>query len=236
MASSPAEPRPILGLSQQFLASIRPIPVERILPPGVAIEEQGYTPDTLQVILEGVVQMYATSSGRVSTVELMSAPDAVGLAAIVTQEPLLASFVTLSRCRLLAVNAKAAREKLRDDGEFASAVARQLALQTRRRVRALHNQKLRTGIERLASWVLVQWLEAGRPDGFRRPVQKQVLASLLGLTPESLSRCCTQLEHHGASLVGSDIRVFDPGQLAALAQPSELLDGVSVCLHPGEPA
>ena len=92
-----------------------------------------------------------------------------------------------------------ARSALNDDHEFATAVARHLAHQTRRRVRAVHNQKLRTGIERLANWVLATWIASGRNETFKRPVKKLVLASLLGLTPESLSRCSAQLMSHGAS-------------------------------------
>ena len=88
----------------------------------------------------------------------------------------------------------------------------------------MHNQKLRTGIERLANWVLATWIASGRNETFKRPVKKLVLASLLGLTPESLSRCSAQLMSHGASLEGSEIKVFDVDLLARLAGPNMLLD------------
>ncbi|MCP8940277.1 helix-turn-helix domain-containing protein [Alsobacter sp. SYSU M60028] len=202
-----------------------------MLPSGVVIEEQGQHPETLQFLLEGDVQMYARAVGRTSTVELIAAPDAIALAAVVASEPVLASYVTLTKCRLLAINANAVRTRLGEDAAFGAAIARLLATQGRRRIRSLYNHKLRTGVERLASWVLVKWIEAGKVEAFRRPIKKQVLASLLGLTPESLSRCCGQLEQHGATLDGAEIKVFDPARLAILAQPDHLIDGISLSHH-----
>jgi len=212
------------GLFKDTLQRFNPPPIERVLPSGVVIEEHGVVPEFLHVLMAGSVQMYGSLSARVSTVDLIEAPDAIGLAAVVSNQMALASYVTLTRCRIVSVNAEAARAALNDDHAFATAVARHLARQTRRRVRAVHNQKLRTGIERLANWVLATWIASGQSQTFKRPVKKLVLASLLGLTPESLSRCSAQLTNHGASLEGSEIKVFDVDLLARLARPNMLLD------------
>ena len=212
------------GLFKDTLQQLSPAPIERVLPSGVVLEEHGTVPEFLHILLAGSVQMYGSLSTRISTVDLIEAPDAIGLAAVVSNQMALASYITLTRCRILSVNANSARSALNDDHEFATAVARHLAHQTRRRVRAVHNQKLRTGIERLANWVLATWIASGRNETFKRPVKKLVLASLLGLTPESLSRCSAQLMSHGASLEGSEIKVFDVDLLARLAGPNMLLD------------
>ncbi len=212
------------ALFKDTLQRLTPAPVERVLPSGVVIEEHGVVPEFLHVLVSGSVQMYGSLSSRVSTVDFIEAPDAIGLAAVVSNQMALASYITMTRCRILSVSAEAARAALTDDHGFATAVARHLARQTRRRVRAVHNQKLRTGIERLANWVLATWIASGRNETFKRPVKKLVLASLLGLTPESLSRCSAQLTSHGASLEGSEIKVFDVDLLARLARPNMLLD------------
>ena len=64
----------------------------------------------------------------------------------------------------------------------------ELALRYREVVRGLKNQKLRTGIERLANWILQTDSSTGGAGSFTFSYDKRTIASLLGMTPENLSR------------------------------------------------
>ncbi len=56
------------------------------------------------------------------------------------------------------------------------------------------------------------------------PQEKRLLASYLGMTPESLSRAFKALRDHGVHIDGMRVTITDPAALAALVQPNTLLD------------
>lgn len=117
------------------------------------------------------------------------------------------------------------REALGADPAFARAVVTELARGYRLAVKEVKNQKLRTGAERLANWLLRQ---AGPgPAEARVPLrfEKRVLSSLLGMTPENLSRAFATLRAHGVESQGTEILIRDRRTLSAYARPSPLIDG-----------
>lgn len=56
-------------------------------------------------------------------------------------------------------------------------------------------------------------------------LEKRVIASYLGMAPESLSRRLRALEKDGVSVAGNQVTVRDHARLVAVAQPDPLLDG-----------
>ena len=57
------------------------------------------------------------------------------------------------------------------------------------------------------------------------PVEKRLLASYLGMTPENLSRTMKTLEADGIKLDGTRVIITDRAKLTALAKPDQLIDG-----------
>jgi CRP/FNR family transcriptional activator FtrB len=110
------------------------------------------------------------------------------------------------------------------DAQFAVAVARDLAGCYRGLVRSIKNQKLRGGAERLANYLLT--LRAGQQAErrVRLPHEKRILASLLGMTPENLSRAFAALQKQGVSVNGSEVVLADVRELERLAKPDPLID------------
>ena len=91
-------------------------------------------------------------------------------------------------------------------------------------VRALKDEKLRTGAQRLANWILrANAREHGR--NIELEFDKRTLASLLGMTPENLSRNLALLASHGVKTLGRDIIVEDERALVQFAKPNALIDG-----------
>jgi CRP-like cAMP-binding protein len=88
-----------------------------------------------------------------------------------------------------------------------------------------HETKLRTARERLAAYILRQVRSRGNGAGFTLPVEKRLLASYLGVTPESLSRLMKSLQDCGVHIEGQRITLTDPALLAEVAKPDALLDG-----------
>jgi CRP/FNR family transcriptional activator FtrB len=92
-------------------------------------------------------------------------------------------------------------------------------------VRTLKDQKLRSGSERLANWILRERHRQGDPDRVVLGHDKRTLSSQLGMTPENLSRSLAGLSAHGVSGSGREIAVSDPGALQIFAKPDPLIDG-----------
>jgi len=89
----------------------------------------------------------------------------------------------------------------------------------------LKNQKLRTGPERLAAWLLRHRNGKARQFAFTLPYDKRRLASRLGTSPENLSRTFTILGAHGVKLQQTRIVVSDPSSLTKFARPDDTIDG-----------
>ena len=108
--------------------------------------------------------------------------------------------------------------------DFLHVVVGELATRYRVLVRELKNHKLRTGVERLANWILRLDREQGEPASFLIGYDKQTLASLLGMTPENLSRNLAALASRGVIIRQREIRVHNREALREFAKPDPLID------------
>jgi len=111
------------------------------------------------------------------------------------------------------------------DPHFARAVVAELAVRYRGLVRTLKDQKLRTGIERLANWILQEEREQGGRGRIILAHDKRTLSSRLGMTPENLSRNLAGLSDHGVTSRGAEIVIADRQALERWARPDPLIDG-----------
>jgi CRP/FNR family transcriptional activator FtrB len=146
------------------------------------------------------------------------------LAAVVLDADALMSARTLERSEVLMIPGDAIRTAMRVDTRFAMAVSRDLAGGYRGLVRAVKNHKLRNGAERLANYLLS--LRAADESGsvVRLHYEKRVLASMLGMTPENLSRAFAALQARGVSVQGAVVSLSNLAALEALAKPDPLID------------
>src|SRR5690606_11300976 len=86
------------------------------------------------------------------------------------------------------------------------------------------NHKLRGGAERLANYLLTQRVRQNDRATITLPHEKRVLASLLGMTPENLSRAFANLGAYGVTANGPEVTLARPRLLERLARPSPLID------------
>ena len=107
---------------------------------------------------------------------------------------------------------------------FSFAVAQELSGCYRGLVRALKNPKLRGGVERLANYLITQRVRQGGEPTITLPHEKRVLASLLGMTPENLSRAFAALADYGVEVNGPQVTISRPVVLERLAKPDPLID------------
>jgi CRP/FNR family transcriptional regulator, transcriptional activator FtrB len=193
-------------------------------PTRVVLLQEGELPDFLHVVVDGTVELFATHDGRETTIAILQPVTTFILAAVVQDEMYLNSARTLAPAQILMIPAETVRSVFGQDAVFGRAVVGELAQRYRDVVRELKNQKLRTGVERLASWILQSDALAGGKGVFSLAQDKRTIASLLGMTPENLSRNLSSLSGDCVASEGREIRIVDRDRLVRLALPNSLID------------
>jgi CRP/FNR family transcriptional activator FtrB len=215
------------GMSEEHFAELARGAYLQRFPAQMGLIAEHERPDFLHVMLEGAVELYAEHGGRVATLAIRRPFDTFILAAVVRDQPYLASGRTLEPSRILMLPAEAVRTAFDRDGAFARAIVGELSQSFRGVMKELKGHKLRGGVERLANWILAQDARHGASGRFRLPHDKRTLAAHLGMTPETLSRNIAQIAEHGAKIGRNDVTILDREKLAAFAVPSPSLDDES---------
>lgn len=185
---------------------------------------EGEPVDFLYVLLDGQVELHGTWNERETVLAILRPVSTFILAAVILDTAALMSARTLERCELLMIPGDAIRTAMRLDARFAEAICRDLAGGYRGLVRTIKNHKLRAGVERLANFLLALRASDGTGPSLRLPFEKRVLASLLGMTPENLSRAFAALQAYGVTVEGALVHIRKPAALEALAKPDPLID------------
>ncbi len=194
----------------------------QVFPPQLTLFEAGQHPDFLHVLVDGLVELSASSGDRDTTMRIVEPVTSFILAAVVNDLPYLMTARTLEASRILLVPAALVRELINQDTALMQATMHELALAYRGLVRALVDMKTRQSAERLGNYLLRQ--QARRQEGglIQLQAEKRLLASLLGMTPENLSRAFSVLSNHGVRVEGSNITIADHEALSAFAHPDKI--------------
>lgn len=212
------------GVAEQYvLEMLRPAFLQRF-PAGVELVREGDPADFLHVVVEGRVEVFSGYRDRETTVSVLGPGQCFIMAAVVLDRVYLKSARSLTTARVLLLPADAVRHVFSQDAAFARCLASDLAESYRMVVKELKNQKLRTGLERLANWLLAYRNELGGPNRFELPFEKKVLAARLGMVPEVLSRSFASLAPYKVKVKGSIIEIGDISALMGLARPISTID------------
>ncbi|MDE3027150.1 MAG: helix-turn-helix domain-containing protein [Paracoccaceae bacterium] len=198
---------------------------DQTFPAQVQLIEEGAVADFLHIVVEGSVELFAGWRDRETTMGIVRPVSTFILAACINDAPYLMSARTLERTRVILVPSVDLRAIFRIDHDFAMATITELAASYRSVVRHTKNLKLRTARERLAAYILMHTEAGRRGASFTLPVEKRLLASFLGVTPESLSRLMKSLQDFGVNIDGQRITITDQSALAAIAILSPQMDG-----------
>jgi CRP/FNR family transcriptional regulator, transcriptional activator FtrB len=212
------------GMQQEHFESLIGAGYLQRFPHRMVLIHEGQKPDFLHVLVEGSVEFFSTSGGRETTLSFLSPPGAFILAAVVLDQLYLKSARTTQSSVVVLIPAEAVRAIFNKDPAFARAVVVELAMRYRGLVKDLKNQRLRSGIERLANWVLAHNEKTGRSGRFKLPIEKKALANLLGMRPENLSRCFAELADVGVRVDGAEMKIVDVDALTRFAKPDPLID------------
>lgn len=218
--------------SLRLFAGVDPRRVDEMLkssylqrfPAGLELVREGEPADFLHVIVDGSIEVFSTYLDRETTVAVLGPGQCFIMAAVILDRIYLKSARSLTPARILLIPADNVRRHFGEDAAFSRCIASDLAEAYRMVVKELKNQKLRSGLERLANWLLSHHAALANPKSFELPFEKKVLASRLGMAPEVLSRTFAALASYHVKVTGTSVTIRDVDALRQLAKPVATID------------
>lgn len=210
----------------EFLAAqSRPI----VLPAGQVLFRRG-TPSTgFYVVRDGRMQLSVSNSeGMVKVLEIVSPGGAFGHAVMFLREPYPVDATALVDTHLVFVPAAAVDRILDGDPAMARLMLASMARRLQSKVQDIAMLSLQSATQRIIAYVLGAIRDdagqAGPSTTVELPALKQVLASRLGMTPETFSRAIRTLSAEGLLTVdGSLVQIPDVAALDAYARGQSIL-------------
>lgn len=207
--------------------------VLKYVAPGTVLFVQGDIPQHQCIVVSGAVHLFGSSTeGREVLIDTIRPSDLVIPAAVLTGSPYLMEARVLEPSRFLLIRVQAFRAAVASNPDLAQAVIGSLAGQFRGVVRQVKNLKLRSSIERVGCYILALAKRQGTPEQAILPCEKALIASELGITPESFSRALSALRDVGIEVHDRKIVIRDAARLAVQCMPDPLIDGPEI--HPDD--
>lgn len=180
---------------------------------------QGDTADRFFVVLEGRVNIFAlTETGDQSVIEVFDPIATFAEAAIFSSGKFPLNGEVLAGSRLIHVPAQPFLRRLSENRALAFHLLSGLARWQMRLVREIGELKSKSPGQRLATFLLALARDADGETQLRLPVTKSVLASRIGIAPESLSRALARLKAVGVETRGREVVLTDIEALRRLVR------------------
>jgi CRP/FNR family transcriptional regulator, transcriptional activator FtrB len=187
------------------------------LPEGALLCRQGEKPEFLHIVVSGRVGLFGESGHDEALVEIFGPGDAFIVAAVALEVPSLLTARMLDEGRILMWPAASFRAQLRASGPLAYGAMLQLSNYWRMLVNQIKDLKLLSAVERLSALLLAL---APRGSGSAKamlPGNRGLVAGLLGVAPQSLSRAFFALRPIGVSGGGREISIVSTARLREFA-------------------
>jgi CRP/FNR family transcriptional activator FtrB len=193
-------------------------------PAQVQLITEGEPADFLYILVEGAVELFGSANDRETTMFVLRPVSTFNLSAVLEDAVYLMSARTLEPAKILMIPAGNVRKVMEMDPSFAHTMVMELAKRYRVVIRALKEQKLRNGVERLANYLLRANKQTKKGAQIVLTEDRRTLAALLGMTPEYLSRALGKLKKYGVEVNGNNIKLTNLRSLKRIAKPNSLMD------------
>ncbi len=183
---------------------------------GTVLFSQGDAADRFFVVVQGQVHLFALSAdGGQSIIEVIDAVSSFAEAAVFARATFPLNGEARSGTRLVHIPAAPLMALLRDDPALTWAFLDGLDRKRHMLDHEIAQLKGSSPGQRLASFLLGLAGDDGKHP-VRLPLPKQILASRMGMTPESLSRALARLKPLGVSCQGEWVVITRPDALCQI--------------------
>lgn len=205
------------GLSEQTLSDLAHVAIPKKLRKGQKLWRQGEAPDGYYSVVSGLVKSFReTSDGREQILCLIGAGQQAGTMSVLSESPYPCHTSVLESGDFLYFPKAPFKEVVRQHHDLALQLLSGLASQCNVLANRIEDLSLHHAEERLGGYLLSLPVKSSTNAGpqVRLPVSKTTLASMLGLSRETLSRTFAGMQHRG--LINIDGRMIELLDVEAL--------------------
>jgi len=182
---------------------------------GEVLFQRGDQPHGFYFVVSGQVKLaFSSPQGTEKVVEIIGPMQSFGEAVMFMNKPYPVFAEALTETLLIHVGQAVVTELIDQDSTFAHKLLAGMAIRLHGLIQDVETYSLRSSIQRVIGYLL-QVADSDTPCEIALPTSKQVIASRLNLTPETLSRIFHDLSESGLiSVQGKRITLHDPTRLA----------------------
>lgn len=169
-------------------------------------------------IISGSVRLYRiTADGKEKVIEIIRKGETFAEAVALVDKPYPVSANTLDETEMIQIPAEMLQNIISENGELALKMLSSLSLRLHKFVNDIHALSLSTAQQKVAGYFLAFLSDEDTPQHIELPSKKAILASRLGLQPETFSRVLRDLKKQDIIIETADgIEVTQPEKLRAL--------------------
>ena len=184
------------------------------LPVRHSVFREGDRADAFYCVLNGYVLLYRLShEGREADIRICGPGETFAECLLYAGEKYGYHAQTAENTTLASFDIQAVRDIAVEEKDVAQAVMASLSRHLLSTMECVANDRLFTAPQRVANYILARCPVDGGPAAIRLPFQKSLLAGMLGLAPEALSRAFSTLRKFGVTVRGRAIQVVDVSNL-----------------------
>lgn len=183
------------------------------------ILREGAKPSALLAVLSGRVALVSNSAhSQYAILDILDPLDIIMPATVLEPMAYPLSAVAIESSRIASIPLATVRAVMERDPALVALLTQSIAESWRRKVGQLKDQRLLSAPQRFAAYLMrLAGTRHGRTS-FDIGEDRKTLASLLGMTPENLSRTIGQLREIGVVLNGRHVEIADVETVVAFSQ------------------
>lgn len=186
----------------------------RAYPKGRMIFQRGDQADYFYVVLDGWVKVFReTPDGDEALLNIFSRGDTIAEAAAFMGAGYPASAEVVDDCRLVALESKRVISMIKEEPDVALNMLASMSRHLHFLIHEIEGLKTRTASQRLIGFLLRRCPNETGPCVFELPYDKNLIATRLGIQPQSLSRLLGRLREFGVSTNQNTVHIDDIARL-----------------------
>ncbi len=191
---------------------------------GQTIFHRGDPADVFYFVLEGWVKVYrSTAEGDEAIVHIFSAGDTIAEAVAFAGKNYPVSAQAVENSRVVPILTKRLVAELSRSPELALSIMGSLSMQLHSMVTEIEQLKTRTATQRVCDFFIRRCAVDEGPAVISLPYDKVIIASRLGMKPESLSRILNRLRKIGVKTESGRVAIADVDALIRFCDGESLI-------------
>lgn len=188
---------------------------------GRLLIQQGDTPTHLYLIIKGSLKtLRANEDGDESIIRLLKDGESCMEAVIFMGGPSPINVQVIDDAQLLLIPSALIKTHVLADTQFATNIIKVVTKNYKSALHQIDGMSIKSPVQRVGYYLLEQHLENKHNSlAFELPFKKSMIASHLGMTPETFSRTLSKIKTMGIDVNGETIKMEDSFSLCHFCDP-----------------